>query len=158
MATLGLVAAVLLMLAGIAGTVLPALPGLPLVWIGILVYALLAGSERIGTDFLVITLLVTVAAEAGEHYVRAWGARRFGASRAGAWGAVIGAIVGLFFFPVGLVLGPLCGAALAELLIGRTLDEALRAGIGGVLGTLGFMPVKIAVGVGMMIAFFVTVF
>lgn len=147
------VVAVAVMVAGIVGTVVPMLPGLPLIWVTLLVFALVEGFDRVDGTFLGVTLLVTVAAEAGEYYVRAWGARRFRAGRAGAWGAVLGALAGLFFLPLGLVLGPFLGALTAELLSGRNLPQALRAGWGGLVGTLGFLPVKLALAIGMTVAF-----
>lgn len=149
----GLIAALAGVAVGVAGTVLPAVPGLPLVWLAIFLYALGTGFEPVGPAFVAASLAVTVAAEAGEHYGRALGARRFGASRAGAWGAVAGAVAGFFFLPWGLLLGPFAGAALAELLAGRSPAAAARAGIGGVVGTLGFIPVKFIIACGMGIAF-----
>ncbi len=84
---------------------------------------------------------------------RAWGARRYGAGQAGTWGAVIGALAGLFFLPLGLLLGPFLGALIGELWAGRSLEDSVRAGWGGLLGTLGSIVVKFAVAVAMTIAF-----
>jgi len=144
------------MAVGVAGTVVPALPGLPLVWLAIFVYALATGFESVSVGFVTATLAITILAEVGEHYARAAAARRFGAGRAGAWGAVIGALVGLFFLPLGLVAGPFLGAAIAEILAGQSLAGAMRAGVGGVVGTLGFIPVKLTIAVALGIAFIVT--
>lgn len=151
------VVALLFMIVGALGTVVPVLPGLPMIWLASLGFALVDGFERVDWPFLGWLLLVTVAAEVADHLGRVWGARRFGAGRAGAWGAVIGALVGLFFLPVGLVLGPFLGALLGELLAGRTLPESVRAGWGGLVGTLGSMAVKVVVAVGMTVAFVVKV-
>ena len=150
-------AAVLLMVVGALGTVVPVLPGLPLIWLAALGFALVDGFERVDGSFLGWLLLVTVAAEAADHLGRVWGARRYGAGKAGAWGAVIGALVGLFFLPVGLVLGPFLGALVGELLAGRTLPESVRAGWGGLVGTLGSLVVKFIVAMGMTVAFVVKV-
>ena len=149
--------AVLLMVVGALGVVVPVLPGLPLIWLAALGFALVDGFERVDWSFLGWLLLITVGAEAADHLGRVWGARRYGAGKAGAWGAVIGALAGLFFLPVGLVLGPFLGALVGELLAGRTLSESVRAGWGGVLGTLGSMVVKFIVAVGMICAFVVKV-
>lgn len=149
--------ALLFMLLGVAGTVVPALPGLPLIWLAALGFGFVNGFERVDGTFLIILLVVTVAAEASDHLARVWGARRYGAGKAGAWGAVIGALVGLFFLPIGLIVGPFFGAFIGELLAGRTLVESVRAGWGGLIGTLGSMAVKFVVAWGMTIAFVVKV-
>lgn len=127
LATLGL-------LVGVAGTLLPGLPGLPLMGAVVLIYGWWEGFDAISTGYLALVALLIGGALVGEHYARAWGAQRFGGSRWGAWGAVLGSLVGLFFMPVGLVAGPFAGAFLGELLAGRKAGEAMRAGLGGVLG------------------------
>lgn len=145
--------ALLAMLVGIAGTVVPLLPGLPLIWLAMLGYAFVERFEKVDAAFLGVSLAVLIAAEAADHLGRAWGARRFGASKSGALGAVLGSLAGLFFLPVGLIVGPFVGAAAAELLAGRTPSESIRAGWGGLIGALGSMAVKLAVAAGMTIAF-----
>lgn len=149
--------AVFIILIGILGTVLPALPGIPLIWLSMLVFALIEGFERVNAAFLGVTLVVAVAAEAADHLVRVWGARRYGAGRAGAWGTFLGAVAGLFFLPLGLIIGPFLGALVGELLAGRSFDEAFRAGWGGLVGTLGSVVTKFVIGVGMLIAFVITI-
>lgn len=148
---------IVVMLVGVAGTVVPILPGLPLIWLTMLVFGIIEKFERVDAAFLGITLAVLVAAEAADYASRAWGARRYGAGKAGAWGAVLGAFAGLFFLPVGLVLGPFLGVLIAELLAGRSPSESLRAGWGGLIGTLGSMAIKITVALGMAVAFVVKV-
>ena len=89
----GLIAALAGVAVGVAGTVLPAVPGLPLVWDRPSSSTPWApASTRSRPRLRPASLAVTVAAEAGEHYGRTLGARRFGASRAGVWGAVAGAV------------------------------------------------------------------
>lgn len=149
--------AICVMLVGVLGTIVPLLPGLPLIWLTMLIYAIVEGFKRVDAAFLGLTLGVLIAAEAADYLGRAWGARRFGASKAGALGAVLGSLVGLFFLPLGLVVGPFLGVVIAELLSGRTTSESVRAGWGGLVGTLGSMAVKLAVAVGMTIVFVVRV-
>ena len=122
-----------------------------------LVFGLVDKFQHIDGPFLGWLLAVAVAAEAADYWTRAIGARRYGARKAGARGAIIGGILGLFFLPLGLVLGPFLGALIGELLSGRSLDESVRAGWGGLLGTLGSMAVKFVIAVGMTIAFVVKV-
>lgn len=148
---------VLLMGVGVLGTVVPVLPGVPLIWLTMLGFGFIDKFQRIDATFLVVMALITVAAELTDHLTRAWGARRYGAGRAGTWGAVIGALAGLFFLPIGLLLGPFLGALIGELLSGRSMEDSVRAGWGGLLGTLGSMVVKFAVAAAMTIAFIVKV-
>ncbi|MFS8640843.1 MAG: DUF456 domain-containing protein [Symbiobacteriaceae bacterium] len=145
--------AVAVMLVGVAGTLIPALPGLPIVFLAMLGYALVEGFREITPGFLAVALLVVVATQVAEHYARAWGAKRFGAGRAGAWGAVIGSIAGLFFMPLGLLLGPFLGALLFELFAGRSGGEAFRAGVGGLVGVLGSVVINVVVALGLTLAF-----
>lgn len=154
---LGFGVALLLMGVGILGTVVPALPGIPLIWFTMLGFGWIEGFRRIDGVFLVALLAVTLAVEAADYLARMWGARRYGASKAGAWGAALGALAGIFFLPLGLVLGPFLGALIAELAAGRSLKDSLRAGWGGLVGTLGSMVVKFIVAIGMTVAFVVKV-
>ena len=149
--------ALLLMGVGVLGTVVPVLPGVPLIWLTMLGFGLMDGFQRIDGKFLAVLLLVTIAVEAADYLARIWGARRYGAGKAGTWGAVLGALVGMFVLPLGLVLGPFLGALVGELITGRPLKESLRAGWGGLVGTLGSMVVKFTVAVGMVVAFVVKV-
>lgn len=147
--------AVIVMLAGILGTVVPFLPGLPMIWAAMLIYGIIEGFASIDAVFLVVTLAVVIATEVADYFARAWGARRFGASKAGAVGAVAGSIIGLFFLPLGLILGPFLGVFIAELMAGRSTTESIRAGWGGLIGTLGSMAVKLVVAITMTIVFVV---
>jgi uncharacterized protein YqgC (DUF456 family) len=151
--TIVLILALLLMLVGLVGTVLPAVPGLPLIWIAMLGYAIADQFRHTSGWFLMITLLLVILTQVAEHLTKAWGARRFGAGRAGTWGAVVGSLIGLFFIPVGLLLGPFVGAMVGELLTGRQFPQAVRAGLGGVVGVLGSIVVNLAIALTLIVAF-----
>lgn len=155
MITFGL--ALVAMVVGIVGTFFPMIPGIPIIWGAMLVYGFVEGFQDITPVFLVITFLVVVALQVAEHYARAWGAKKYGASKWGAWGAVLGSIAGLFFMPFGLVLGPFLGALLLELVSGRSTEEALKAGWGGVVGVLGSVVMNVVVALGLTLAFIVAV-
>lgn len=148
-----LLAACAVMFFGVIGTFFPSIPGIPIIWLTMLVYAIIEGFQEISWVFLVITLLVALAVQVAEHYARAWGAKRFGAGKAGMWGAVIGSFVGLFFMPIGLLLGPFLGAMIGELIVGRPVAEAARAGWGGLVGVLGSVVINFVVALSMLIAF-----
>jgi hypothetical protein len=134
------VAAVLLVIIGLAGTVLPVLPGTALVFGGLLLAAWADGFSRVGALTLVILGLLTALAFAADFIASALGAKKLGASPRGITGAAVGAVVGLFFGLPGIVLGPFVGAGAGELSARRELLHAGRAGLGTwiglVLGTI----------------------
>lgn len=150
-----LLLALVVMAVGVIGTLIPALPGMPLVWLGMLGYGWADGFRHITWPFLLVALAVVVLAQVAEHYARAYGAKRFGAGRAGAWGAVIGSIAGLFFMPIGLLVGPFLGAMVAELLAGRPAHEAVRAGWGGLVGALGSVAVNFVLALSLVAGFII---
>ena len=125
-----------LVLIGIAGTVLPGLPGAVLVFAGLALAAWIDGFARVGWVTLVWLAVLTAAAYALDFAATAIGARRFGTSWWGVLGAVVGTLGGLFFAPVGLIVGPFLGAFLAELIARRDVRQAGRAGLGAWLGLL----------------------
>ncbi|MBJ6978145.1 DUF456 domain-containing protein [Luteimonas sp. MC1895] len=136
--------AALLVLVGIAGTILPALPGLPLVFAGMLLGAWAGHFEYIGVPVLVVLGVLTVLSLAVDFWATALGAKRVGASGKAVAGAVIGTFVGIFFGPVGLFAGPFIGALAGELLHGRDVGRATRVGFGTWLGVVFGTVLKLA--------------
>ncbi len=134
--TLYYVLAVILVLAGMAGVILPALPGLPLVFAGMLLAAWAGGFDQVGWVTLLILGALTVLSVAVDFFATVVGAKRVGASRKALLGAVIGTFAGLFFGPIGLFAGPFVGALLGELWHGRELGQAAKVGLGTWLGIL----------------------
>jgi uncharacterized protein YqgC (DUF456 family) len=142
--------AVALMAVGLFGTVVPGLPGIVLVFVGALVYAVATGFQTIGVGHLVVFGALTAVGLALDIIANLVGARAFGASRWGLIGAALGAIVGLFVGgPFGLLAGPLIGAVAGEALSGRKLDQAFTSGIGAMLGF--FLGVAIELGLALVI-------
>ncbi|MCX5904197.1 MAG: DUF456 domain-containing protein [Proteobacteria bacterium] len=130
---------VLLLSAGLIGSVLPMLPGSPLILLGAFIYAWY-------TDFTVITwgvLLVLVAltlllSQMVEYLATISGAKKYGASRWGVAGAVAGGLIGLFAGGVlGIMAGPFLGALVCELLYGRTIGTSMKIGFGTLVGFIG---------------------
>lgn len=123
------------MLLGLLGCVLPALPGPPVSYVGLL---LLHCTDRIQfslTEMLVLLLLVIVALVL-DYFIPILGSKYSGGTRWGSWGAFVGSVVGLFFLPAGLFLGPFLGAVAGELLGAADLARALKSGIGALAGFL----------------------
>jgi uncharacterized protein YqgC (DUF456 family) len=142
------VLAALLVVVGLIGIVLPALPGLPLVFAGMLLAAWADGFEHIGAVTLVVLGVLTLLSLAVDFWATAAGAKRVGASRLALVGAVIGTLVGLLFAPIGLFAGPFAGAALGELLHLRRIDyrvlgQATRVGFGTWFGIVFGVALKL---------------
>ncbi len=139
------VLAVLLIVAGVAGTLLPALPGVPLIFGGVLLAAWIDDFQRIPGWVIGVLAVLAVIGIAVDYAAATLSARRVGASRSGIIGAALGTVAGIVTGLWGLVFMPLVGAAIGEFLAHR---DALRAGKVGVATWLGLLvgtAVKIAV-------------
>lgn len=155
---IAVIIAFLFFLAGLFGTLFPGMPGPPLVWTGMLVYGLISGFEDLGAFFLIVQAALALLVMGVDYLFSALGSKVFGGSRAGLWGAAIGLLIGLFFFPYGLLLGPFLGAAVAELLIRSKSDQAFRSGIGATLGFWGALPIKLGLEAVMITWFVIRIF
>jgi len=136
--------ALLLVLAGIAGAVLPALPGAPLVFGGLLLGAWIDGFAKVGWFPLVVIGLLAALTFVVDLGATALGAKRVGASPLALVGAAVGTVAGLFFGFVGVVVGPFVGAALGEYVARRDVRQAGRVGLGTWLGIVLGSAAKIA--------------
>ena len=139
-----LIAAALVLL-GLAGTILPAIPGVPLVFAGMLVAAWTGGFQQVGPWVLTLLGILALLSVAIDLFATAAGAKRVGASRLALTGAVIGTVAGLFFGLVGVLVGPFVGALVGELLHARHLGRAARVGFGTWMGILVGVALKIGV-------------
>jgi uncharacterized protein YqgC (DUF456 family) len=149
-----------LLVAGLIGCVLPVLPGHVILLIGVIAHQLMLGSAS-GIEWWTyfILILLMAASQTFEIASGAAGAKWFGGTRWGVVGAFVGSIVGLFFLPFGLLLGPLGGAFAAEMLFARKNPKfAASSGVGSVVGTLAGMAVKIVIGILMVVWFLADVF
>lgn len=144
-----LVGALMVMLLGLLGAVVPGLPGTPLILAAAVVHRLVRGDAGVQWWVVGVMALVTVASIGLDFMASSLGAKRLGATWLGMVGAAMGAILGLFWIPVGLVAGPLVGAMALEMLGGRAWREAGRAGLGAVLGMVAGAMGKVACGLGM---------
>ena len=142
--------ALVLVLAGIAGTLLPVLPGVPLVFFGLLLASWIDDFQKVGWLALAVLAFLTVLSLVIDFLLSVGGARKMGASRSALLGATAGMVVGLFFGPLGLILGPFIGAFAGEYLAGRDISQAGKAGLGTWLGLLGGIAVKLALCVAML--------
>lgn len=146
----------LLLAVGLAGTIIPLLPGTILIFAGAVLNALTV--QAVGWPTLAILLVLLLLAQAIDFVSGAAGAKVFGASRWGALGGLAGAVVGLFFGLPGLLLGPLVGAVAGELIAGKGALPAGVAGWGTFLGTTVGLVTKVVIGVAMVATFCVAAF
>lgn len=150
-----------LLIAGAVGCVLPILPGHLIIFIAAVAQRLMLGAEGSGLEwwsFVILGGLMAIS-QTFETLSGAAGTKWFGGTRWGALGALAGSIVGLFFMPFGLLVGPLVGAFVCEMVVARKQAKpAAISGVGSVVGTLAGMGVKIVVGVLMITWFFLDVF
>ncbi len=136
----------LLVLIGLAGAVLPALPGLPVMYAGLFLAAWTGGFEQVGWITLLVVGLLMVVATLVDLVASLLGTKRVGASGQAVAGAALGTVVGIFFGLPGLLLGPFAGAIVGELIAGRDFNQATRAGLGAWLGFLLGSIAKLALG------------
>ena len=125
-----------IVIAGLVGTVIPVLPGIPLMFTGLVLLAWSTDFEPVGWGTLGVLAALTVISVLIDFMASALGAKRLGASPRAFWGAAIGAIVGIFFGLPGIILGPFIGAVSAELATGRGAMQAGRSGYGAWLGII----------------------
>ena len=147
--------AILLVAVGLAGLVLPALPGPLLVFAGLWLAAWAEGFAHVGTGTLILIGALAALAMLADFVAGAFGARHYGASPRSIAGAALGAVVGIFFGLPGLLLGPFIGAVLGELSSRRNLLAASRAGWGATLGLVLGTAAKLALGLAMVGLFLV---
>lgn len=150
------IAAAVLVIAGIAGLVLPAIPGAPLLFLGLVAAAWAEDFVYVGWLTLIILGGLCLLAYAVDFAAGAFGAKHFGASNRSVVGAALGTLVGLAFGLFGVLLGPFAGALIGELTLNRDLRIAGRAGLGATLGLALGTAAKIALAF-MMIGIFLAV-
>jgi uncharacterized protein YqgC (DUF456 family) len=144
----------MIMLIGLAGVFLPILPGIPLIFAGALLYGILTGFKEITPNLILIFAGLTVLGFLVDYLANYFGVKKMGGGKAGAAGAVIGLILGIFSGLAGIIILPFLFAVLFELLAGKKETQALRAGSGAFLGLLFGGLTKFVLGC-MMIGIFI---
>ena len=130
-----MVLAIILMVDGIAGCVLPILPGAPLAYAGLLLLHF-TGLAHFSTAQLIVWLIVVVVLQVVDYITPLLGSKYSGGTSFGNRGCVAGTLLGLFFMPWGIILGPFLGAVAGEMMGGSDFPHAVRAGIGTLIGFL----------------------
>ena len=144
--TIAIIFGAVLVLLGLAGCVLPILPGPVLSFLGLLLLALVKQfSPPLTPTLMSVMAILTVVVTIGDYIIPLWGAKRYGATKWGIWGSVIGMAVGIFFSPFGMLLGAFFGAVIVEWLIQKEGGKALKAGWGIFIGSLAGTALKLGV-------------
>ncbi len=147
MDTFLIIAGIVLLLGGIAGCLVPFLPGPPLAYVSLLLLQF-SSYKPFTEEFLVTWGLLTIAVVVADYYIPIWGTKKFGGTKGGVWGATIGLIVGMFFFPpVGLIIGPFIGAFIGEMLNNQNSEKALRSAVGSFIGFVAGTLMKLGISV-----------
>jgi uncharacterized protein YqgC (DUF456 family) len=134
---------------GLAGLLLPLVPGAPLLFLGLLLGAWAEGFRYIGVWTLLLLAGMAALTYVVEFVASFLGVKKYGGSRRAMVGAALGGVVGMFLGIPGILLGPFVGAVIGELSLQRGLDEASRAGFGTVIGLAIGVAGKLAIGIAM---------
>lgn len=157
MDTFLIAAGIILLLAGIAGCIVPFLPGPPLAY-GSLILIQFSTYEPFSEKFLIIWALATIAVVIADYYIPVWGTKKFGGTKGGVWGATIGLIIGMFFFPpLGLIVGPFIGAFAGEIINNQNSSKAFRSAIGSFIGFVAGTFMKLGISTVMGYYFFAAI-
>lgn len=132
---LWIVLGIIFMLAGLAGCILPLLPGPRLCFIGMLLLQL-RSVPPFTTKFLIIWGVITVVITVADYVIPLYGTKKFGGSKYGVWGCALGLLVGIFTGPWGIIIGPFIGAFIGEVIANSNSSQALRAAFGSFIGFL----------------------
>lgn len=141
-------------------SLLPIVPGIPIILITMLIYAFIDGFQQITPLFLLVMAIITIFSFFVDNIVAWIGAKKYGGSRAGLWGAFFGGIAGIIIHPLfGILAGPFAGAIAAELIFSRRqFYEAVKVGIGTIVGIFGGCILKLLLSIFMVIAFITKVY
>ncbi|MGI6513499.1 MAG: DUF456 domain-containing protein [Syntrophomonadaceae bacterium] len=155
---IAIILAIVVMVIGIAGSFLPVLPGIPIIFLAILVYGWYEGFNVISVHYIAIIGALALLSVLIDYIAGIWGAQKAGSSKVGMLGAGLGIIVGIFFGPIGILVGPWVGALIGEYLFLRDLNRAITVASGSVIGIFAGIAFKVLLGTGMLISFLVVVF
>ena len=126
---------VLCLITGLMGCILPFLPGPPVAYLG-LVLLHFTDKVQYTTTQLIVWLLIVLVVQVLDYFTPMLGSKYSGGSRWGNWGCIIGTLIGLLFLPWGVIFGPFLGAVIGELLGNKEFSQALRSGVGSLIGFL----------------------
>ena len=149
--------AVILLIVGIVGSVLPVLPGPPLSWLGLLLLKFIPSvSNHLSWSLVVVVGLFTLVVSILDNLLPIWSTKRIGGSKVVVWGSGVGFIAGFWFGPLGIILGPFVGALVGELISGSHIKAALKHASGALIGLFAGIVLKF-INLGLILYWFVKV-
>lgn len=149
---------VLLLLIGILGSIVPILPGPPIAFCGLLLVQF-TSKHPFSVEFLIIFGMLAIISAIIDNVLPVYVTKKFNGSKKGVWGSAIGLIIGLFFFPpFGIIIGPMAGAFLGEIVDGKTAEKAVKPAFGSFIGFLSSIFLRFALSIVMAYYFVVEVF
>jgi uncharacterized protein YqgC (DUF456 family) len=146
---LWIIIGLILILVGIIGAIVPGIPGTIVSFAALLVMQL-TDDQPFSEEFIVVMGLIAATITVLDYIVPIWGTKKFGGTKKGMWGSIIGLIIGMFFLTIpslgigGIILGPFIGAYIGESMSGKNSSLAFRAAIGSFIGFLVGTMMKLA--------------
>lgn len=152
-----IILAVVLLISGIAGSVLPVLPGPPLSWLGLLILKFVPSiSQHLSWTAVIVVGLFTLLVFILDNLLPIWSTKKIGGGKAVVWGAGLGFVAGFWFGPFGIILGPFVGALVAGLISGSHIKAALKHASGAFIGFFAGIVLKF-INLGVIVYWFVKV-
>jgi len=150
---------VVFIIIGIVGCIIPGVAGPPFSFLALICLSIVKKWEPFSVKLLIILGILTVIVQILDYLLPAVGAKKFGASKYGFWGAIIGMLLGIIFVPpIGMIIGAFLGAIFGEIIAGKEASKALRAGWGVFVGVMVGMVLKLILAGVMTFYFFKALF
>ncbi|RXK58144.1 DUF456 domain-containing protein [Lacibacter luteus] len=139
-----IIAGIVLAVIGIAGSILPLIPGPPIAYAGLLLQQL-RNDAPFGTGFLIFWAAIVVVSLVLDYFIPIWGTKKFGGTKYGVWGCTLGFIAAFWLGPWGVILGPFAGAFIGEMIAQQNSNIALKAALGSFVGFLAGSFLKLII-------------
>lgn len=147
-----------LFMVGLLGAFIPAVPGVGLVYAGILVYAIVDGFSNIAVSTIIWFGIVALLASGASYVGSALGTKQGGGGMRALWGTILGAIIGTVTIgPIGIFVGAFIGALVGALMEGQTPEKAMKVAAMSVAGIIGGSLIQFLLSVALIIAFLVAI-
>ncbi len=149
---------VILILIGIIGSIIPILPGPPVTYCGLLLVQF-SSKNRFSVEFLILFGMLAIISAFIDNLLPVYATKKFNGSMKGVRGSAIGLIIGLFFFPpFGIIIGPMIGAFVGEIIDGKSTEKAIKPAFGSFIGFLSSIFLRVTLSIIMAYYFVLNVF